>query len=190
MAHVAVLTWCQRQVFARQIIQVVLFYHVSGLIAIAHYAIVLTASQLLESLSQIGNHHDFCTRFLQRVNHGPTGHQGYRQPLHVAQSIVALLAFSRHDLVIQSEHGARVVGLALAIRRIHHHAQVYPTVQHVASDGRPFIRRKLHGHIQALHQSLGKLHVQAAGLALLVHVFQWRVVLIYSEYQGFRSRIS
>ena len=171
MTHVTVFSWCQRQVFCLQIIEFVLGYHIFGLIAIANHGIVIACSQIFHSLCQVVDNHDLSTTFLQRINHGPTLHQGNLLAFHISQSIIPSLAFAGHNLVVQPQYRSRVVHIVATIGRVNHHGQVYLSLHHVASNSCPLVGFKRHRDIQATHQPLGKFHVYTGWISASVNVF-------------------
>ena len=185
MAHVAVFSWSKRKVFCFQIIEFVLGYHIFGLVAIAYHSIIIASSQIFHGLCQVVDYHYLSATFLQRVNHGPTLHQGNLLAFHISQSIVLSLALACHYLVVQSQHRSRVVHVTTTIGRVNHHSQIHLSLHHVASNSRPFVRFERHRYVQALHQSLGKLHVHTAWVSCFVNVFQWWIILVDTKKQWF-----
>ena len=171
MAHVAVFSWSKRKVFCLQIIEFVLGYHIFGLVAIAYHSIIIASSQIFHGLCQVVDYHYLSATFLQRVNHGPTLHQGNLLAFHISQSIVLSLALACHYLVVQSQYRSRVVQVVATIWRVNHHSQIHLSLHHVASNGSPLVRFERHRYVQALHQSLGKFHVHTTWVSCFVNVF-------------------
>ena len=171
MAHVAVFSWSKRKVFCLQIIEFVLGYHIFGLVAIAYHSIIIASSQIFHGLCQVVDYHYLSATFLQRVNHGPTLHQGNLLAFHISQSIVLSLALACHYLVVQSQHRSRVVHVTTTIWRVNHHSQIHLSLHHVASNGSPLVRFERHRDIQTTHQSFGKFHVYTAWFSAFVNVF-------------------
>ena len=70
MTHVAVFTWHQGQILRNEIIQMVRFYQITGLITVTDHTVVLSCRQFIEGFLQVFDQHTGSTAGCQRVNDG------------------------------------------------------------------------------------------------------------------------
>ena len=124
VAHVAVFTWHQGQVRRYQVVKFLPLYQITGLIAEADHGIVFSCRQLVESLVEILDQHRLCSDLRQRVTNRTRLHEGNLFPVDGAQVVAYIVRLAVDNLIIEPEHGPRIVGQILAVGRIDHHSEV------------------------------------------------------------------
>ena len=160
------------------------------LITVAYHSIIFSIRQLAQRRSKILNDNRLGTSFCQRIKDGTGFHERNRHAFYITKTVMSLISLAIDNLIIQAKDGTGIIGNILAISGIHHHAKIDFTMQYIASNILPRVRRIGKRNIKTLHQQLGEVDIGTMGKSFLVDKLQRRVVDINAEKQRIVFRIA